>query len=106
MTQFTASAQPRSDRRWDSSDMQRRFETALEARRVVDDLRLQLATISFNKDLFKYLHNIEKMVSALSSAEVRARQSHKFSLVDEPRENLANAIDYLEKMIIIAKLSE
>lgn len=86
--------------------MKRRFETALEARRVVDDLRLQLATISFNKDLFKYLRNIEKMISTLSSAEVRARQSHKFSLVDEPRENLANAIDYLEKMIIIAKLSE
>jgi len=86
--------------------MERKFNTAIEARRVTDELRLQLGTINFNKDLFKYLHNIEKMVSILSSAEVRARQSHKPSLVDKPRDNLANALDYLEKMIIIAKLSE
>lgn len=86
--------------------MHRRFNTALEARIIIDKLRWQLGTINFNKDLFKFLHNIERMVSTLSSAEVRARQSHKPSLVDQPRENLANAIDYLEKMILIAKLSE
>ena len=106
MTQFTASAQPRSDRRWDSSSMHRRFETAIEASKVVDELYRQLRTINYNKDLHKYLKNCQHLVSALGSAEVKARQSHKQSLTNEPREKLANAIDYLEKMILIAKLSE
>ena len=106
MMQHIVSAQPRSDRRWDSSDMQRRFQTAIEASKVVDELYNQLRTINYNKDLHKYLKNCQHLVSALGSAEVKARQSHKQSLTDEPRENLANAIDYLEKMIIIAKLSE
>ena len=86
--------------------MHRRFETALEASKVVDDLYRQLRTISFNKDLYKYHKNCQGLVSVLGCAEVKARQSHKKSLTDEPRENLAKAIDYLEKMILIAKLSE
>ena len=86
--------------------MQRRFDTAIEASKVVDELYKQLRTINYNKDLHKYLKNCQQLVSVLGSAEVKARQSHKKSLTDEPRENLANAIDYLEKMIIIAKLSE
>lgn len=106
MTLHIVSAQPRSDRRWGSSDMFRRFDTAIEASKVVDDLYKQLRTINYNKDLHKYLKNCQHLVSALGDAEVKARQSHKKSLVDDPREKLANAIDYLEKMIIIAKLSE
>jgi len=104
--QYIESQRPRSDRRWGSSDMQRRFNTAIEASKVVDDLYVQLRSINYNKDLHKYLKNCQHLVSALSSAEVTARQSHKNSVVDQPRENLASAIDYLEKMIIIAKLSE
>jgi uncharacterized protein YnzC (UPF0291/DUF896 family) len=90
----------------DSSDMQRRFETALEATKVVDELHRQLRTINYNKDLHKFLKNVEGLISVLGSAEVKARQTHRPNYVDEPRENLANAIDYLEKMILIAKLSE
>ena len=103
---YTQSAQPKSARRWDSSDMQRRFETALEAADVIDDIRYQLKTINYNKDLYKFLRNVEGLLSILGNAEVKARQSHKPSLVLEPRDKLANAIDYLEKMIIIAKLTE
>jgi|688.fasta_scaffold19920_4 hypothetical protein len=106
MMQLTVSPQQRSDRRWDSSDMQRRFETALEATKVVDELHRQLRTINYNKDLHKFLKNVEGLISVLGSAEVKARQTHRPNYVDEPRENLANAIDYLEKMILIAKLSE
>ena len=106
MTQFTASAQPRSDRRWGSSDMERRFDTALEASKIVDELRQQVRTLNYNKDLYKYLANLNYLVADLGSAEVKARQSHKTSIVEEPREKLAKAVDYLEKLIIIAKLSE
>jgi polyhydroxyalkanoate synthesis regulator phasin len=100
------SAQQRSDRRWDLSDMERRFETALEAGKVVDQLHRQLKTINYNSDLRKFLKNIEDQVAELSSAEVVARQSHKSSLVERPLENLHKSIDYLEKLILIAKLSE
>ena len=96
----------RSDRRWGSNDMERRFNTALEASKILDELRRQLKTINYNKDLHKYFRNTEKLVGKLGSAEVVARQSHKPSLVDEPRNELANSIDYLEKIILIARLSE
>jgi len=100
------SAQQKSVRRWDSVDMTHRFNTALEASKIVDELNGQLRSMNYNRDLHKYLKNVEGLVSTLSSAEVKARQSHKPSLLDRPREDLASAIDYLEKMIIIAKLSE
>lgn len=86
--------------------MERRFETAIEASKVIDELHRQLRTINYNKDLHKYLKNCQNLVSELGSAEVKARQSHRSSLTHEPRDKLESAIDYLEKMIIIAKLSE
>jgi len=86
--------------------MQRRFETALEARVILDDLRQQLRTINYNKDLLKYYRNLEKQIGILGTAEVKARQSQKWSLVEEPRDKLAENIDYLEKMLLIARLSE
>lgn len=96
----------RSDRRWGSSDMERKFTTAIEASKIVDELRSQIRTLNYNKDLYKYLANLNYLVADLGSAEVKARQSHKFSITDEPREKLSKAVDYLEKLIIIARLSE
>jgi len=86
--------------------MERRFNTALEASKIIDELRLQLRTINYNKDLRVMVKNIEHLNSLLSSAEVQARQAHKPGLVDRPRDDLSNAIDYLEKLILIAKLSQ
>ena len=106
MMQHIVSAQPRSDRRWDLSDMECKFNTALEASKIVDELRQQVRSLNYNKDLYKYLANLNYLVADLGSAEVKARQSHKSSITDEPREKLSKAIDYLEKLIIIARLSE
>ena len=86
--------------------MERRFDTAIEASKILDDLRKQLKTINYNKDLHKLFRNTEKLVGTLGSIEVKARQSHKPSLVDETRNELANSIDYLEKLLLIARLSE
>ena len=86
--------------------MERRFETAIEASRYVDELRNQIRSLNYNKDLHKYLANLNYLVAELGSAEVKARQSHKFSITEEPREKLSKAVDYLEKLIIIARLSE
>ena len=97
--------QPKSEKNWDINKMYRRFETAIEARKLIDDLGDQLKQVNYNKDLYKLVANCNKLVNALSSAEVNARQQHKPNIVNKPREELANAIDYAEKMLIIAKLS-
>lgn len=82
------------------------FKTAIEASKIVDELKDQLKTISYNRDLKKLLHNCEVLVGKLGSAEVRARQLHKPYLTNKPREELASAIDYAEKMLLIMRLTQ
>jgi len=83
-----------------------KFTTALEASKIVDDLNLQARQLNYNKDLRKLIKNAEKLVGVLGSAEVRARQLHKPYLANKPREELANAIDYCEKMLLILRLTQ
>ena len=106
MKQYTQSVQPKSVRRWDSSNVEIKFTTALEASKIVDDLNLQARQLNYNKDLRKLIKNAEKLVGVLGSAEVRARQLHKPYLANKPREELANAIDYCEKMLLILRLTQ
>ncbi len=86
--------------------MDRKFETALEARNIVDDLTKQVKKLNYNPQYKVFLKNLEKMVNDLSSAEVVARQTKKQSIVEGPRERLALAIDYFEKLLLIQTLSE
>lgn len=104
--QYTQSAQPKSVRRWDSSNVHRRFETALDASYIVDDLDKQARSLNYNGDIRKLIKNAQKLVGALGSAEVRARQLHKPYLANKPREELAQAIDYCEKMLLILRLTQ
>ena len=85
--------------------MKSEFTTALEAEKIVEELRRQIKTLPYNKDLRKLLENCEKLISILGSAEVRARQLQKPYLANKARQDLKTAIDYLEKVVIIAKLS-
>ena len=104
--QYTQSAQPKSVRRWDSSNVHRRFTTALDASYIVDDLDKQARSLNYNSDIRKLIKNAEKLTSILGSAEVRARQLHKPYLANKPREELAQAIDYCEKMLLILRLTQ
>ncbi len=104
--QYTQSVQLKSARRWDSSNVHRRFETALDASYIIDDLLRQARSLNYNSDLRKLIKNAEKLVGILGSAEVRARQLHKPYLANKPREELANAIDYCEKMLLILRLTQ
>ena len=82
------------------------FADALAARKIVDGLMRQLKTSRYNPDLHLMHHNLEKMVSELSILEVSARQNHSYVKVDEYKEKLAKSIDYLEKMILMLKLTD
>ena len=101
---YIQSVQPKSARTWDLSE--RKFTTAVEASKIIDDLTYQARQLNYNKDLRKLIKNAEKLVSILGSAEVRARQLHKPYLANKPREDLANAIDYCEKMLLILRLTQ
>lgn len=86
--------------------MQRRFSTAVEATVILSDLRKQAKQLNYNKDLIKLLSNADKLVGILGNAEVKARQTHRENIVIGPREDLANAIDYCEKMLLILRLTQ
>lgn len=81
------------------------FTTALEAEKIVEDLRRQIKTLPYNKDLRKLLENCQKLIGILGSAEVRARQLQKPYLANKARSELKTAIDYLEKVVLIATLT-
>jgi len=102
--QFIQSAQPRSVEKWDLSEI--KFKTAIEARKVVDDLRYQARQLNYNKDIRKLLDNADLLVGMLGNAEIRARQLHKDYMTDKPRQDLAKAIDYIEKLLLILRLTQ
>ena len=102
--QYIQSVQQRSARTWDLSEV--KFTTAVEASKIIDDLTYQARQLNYNKDLRKLIKNADKLVGVLGSAEVRARQLHKPYLANKPREELAQAIDYCEKMLLILRLTQ
>lgn len=103
---YTQYLPQKSVRRWDTNSLLTKFTTALEASKIVDDLDKQARSLNYNSDLRKLIKNAQKLVASLGSAEVRARQLHKPYLANKPREELANAIDYCEKMLLILRLTQ
>ncbi len=86
--------------------MSARFNTALEAHDIMNVVFKQLKECRFNPELHLYYRNIEKMITTLSTLEVQARQTHKYHKVEAYVIEIEKAIDYLEKMIIISKLTD
>ena len=50
------------------------------------------------------MENIDSMVNELSKLEVSFRRSGKYSLLDDKVLQINNAINHLEKLILIAQL--
>lgn len=82
------------------------FETAVEAQKIVDELFRRLRELNYNPDLKKMMKNLEHLVTELSKAEVTARTNRAPGLADKPREELTRAIDYADKMLLLAKLCQ
>lgn len=80
------------------------IQTSLDWQAVHSELRKQIEQLSYNPDLRKMLNNISNMVSELSSAEVETRRINKPGYNKEMVDNINNAINHLEKLLIIAKL--
>lgn len=67
-------------------------------------LQLQIMNVGYNRDLQKMFNNISKMVDELSKMEVEARRTHKYSYVETKVLQINEAIDHLEKLLLMAKL--
>ena len=65
---------------------------------------MQINQLPFNPDLRKMLNNISNMVSELSQHEVEARRINKLEYTNECVTKINQAIDHLEKIILIAEL--
>lgn len=80
------------------------IQTSLDWQAVHSELRKQIEQLSFNPDLRRMLNNISNMVSELSQAEVETRRINKPEYNKLKVDDINNAINHLEKLLLIAKL--
>lgn len=80
------------------------IERAIDWNQVSNGLKRQLSTIGYNPDLYKMYKNIDSMVTELSKLEVTTRRYQKNNLTTDRVIEINNAINHLEKLILMAKL--
>jgi hypothetical protein len=82
------------------------FNNAVEAQKLVDALSKRLKELNYNSDLKKMIKNLDHLVTELSKAEVVARTNRAPGIAQRPKEELAKAIDYADKMLLLAILCQ
>jgi len=82
------------------------FTTAVEAQKLVDALSKRMKELNYNPDLKKMIKNLDHLVTELSKAEVVARTNRSPGIAQRPKEELAKAIDYADKMLLLAILCQ
>lgn len=83
-----------------------KIKVATDFQAISSQLRSELNSLNYNPDLRKMLKNIEIMVEELSKMEVEARRKQKFTYTEIKAAEINNALDHLEKLILIAKLMQ
>lgn len=81
-----------------------KIERAIDWDKVGLDLQSQLSKIDYNPDLKRMFKNIDSMITELSKLEVSFRRTQKYAILDDKVLQINNAIDHLEKLILIAQL--
>lgn len=81
-----------------------KIESSLDWGEVGGELTRQLNKLPYNRDLRKFINNIDHMIVDLSKAEVEARRINKLEYTKEKVDSINQAIDHLEKLILIAQL--
>ena len=85
--------------------MEQKIQNALEWPVVRNELRIALAKIASNHDLYKLLSNVDKMVTELSKAEVQARQRKNDVVVETQLTHINDSIQYIQKMLLYFALA-
>jgi hypothetical protein len=70
------------------------------------ELTAQIRTVRYNSDLLKVKRNIDNMVRELSKLEVEARRIKNFKYLQPKIDEVNQAINRLEKSILILLLSQ
>jgi hypothetical protein len=71
---------------------------------IGSQLFLQVSSLPYNSDLHRIYTNITSMIAELSKLEVDARRIRKTYVLDEKVAKINEAIDRLEKLLLMAKL--
>jgi len=81
-----------------------KITSSLDWHDVHTKLRTQINSLPYNPDLRKMLNNITNMVTELSKLEVDTRRTQKFSYTEKQVNEINQAIDHLEKLLLMAEL--
>jgi hypothetical protein len=84
---------------------QDQYLSAIEWRRRLDNVLRELRNSQYNSDLYKLYSNIDSMITELSKMEVYDRQYKTKDRIIAQSNKIKQSIDYLEKMILILKLT-
>lgn len=80
------------------------INSSLDWHKVHTQLSSQVNKLPYNPDLRKMLNNISNMVAELSQHEVEARRTNKLEYTSERVDKINQAINHLEKLLLIAEL--
>lgn len=86
--------------------MAKEFQSALQASQIVDGLYKEMKRFRYNSDLHKIHKNLEGMVRELGKAEVLVRQTHRDVRYLAQKQELVDAIDRFEKLLLVLALTE
>lgn len=81
-----------------------KINNSIEWTDVSFELDQLLVSVDFNPDLHKLFFNIQSMVTELSKIEVELKRTRNTRRFEEQLEKINQAIDYLEKLVLMAKL--
>lgn len=80
--------------------------TAIEWKQKLESVYKDLRSSRYNPDLYKLYKNIQEMVTELSKIEVQDRQHKTNYNAQAQSDKIKSSVDYLEKMILILKLTD
>ena len=86
--------------------MTEKFSNAIEARKYLDSLQVQIKRISFNADIRQIWANVNTMVDELSTIEVRCRQKNNWNAAAKYRAKMHENCNLIEKYILMLTLME
>jgi hypothetical protein len=81
-----------------------KIERAIDWDKVSVDLASQMNGIGYNPDLVRMHLNIGKMVTELSKLEVNLRRTGKYEMLNDRVTKINEAINHLEKLLLMANL--
>ncbi len=81
-----------------------KIQTSIDWYDISSEIKSQMNNIGYNRDIYKIYQNISNMVEELSKLEINKQAKRKEHLIDEHLSKINNAIDVLEKYLLMALL--